>query len=63
MEIERWESFILVITLELLRLVLARRLAFPWAVVEPIGLGSHIVVIGMVPGIIVNLQAGAAHKP
>jgi hypothetical protein len=47
---------ILVVALELLRLVLAAILAFPWAVVESIGLSSYILIQWMIPGSVVNLK-------
>jgi hypothetical protein len=57
------ERIVLVVALELFRLVLARWLAFPWAVVKPIGLSSHILVQWMIPGSVINFQAGPANEP
>jgi hypothetical protein len=47
---------LLIVTLELLSLVLARRLSFPWAVVKSIGSSGYIMVQWMIPGSIVNLK-------
>lgn len=53
---------ILVIALEFLRFVLAEGLSFPWAVVKSIGLRRYILVQRMVPGSIVDFEAGTAKQ-
>jgi len=58
------KKVILIIALEFFGLVLASFLAFPWAVVESIGLdGPHFdIVHGPGPSVI-SLQTRAANKP
>lgn len=52
----------IVIALQFLGLVLARGLAFPWAVVKSIGTGRDIVIQRMVPSSIINLKGRSANK-
>ena len=47
---------ILVVALELVWLVLAAVLAFPWAVVKSIGHWGDILVQRMIPGSVVDLK-------
>jgi hypothetical protein len=63
---EAWDRgmkmIILIVALQLLGLVLAIGLSFPWAVVKSIGSSGHIVVQWMIPGSVVNLKCGTSYK-